>query len=76
MSALFDELAKKAQTLTVQERTQLVQELLESLERDAEPEVQASWEAELASRIAKLEQGEGHLHPAEEVFVAARRIAR
>jgi putative addiction module component (TIGR02574 family) len=76
MSALLDELSKKARSLTLEERAQLAQELLESVERDADPEVQAAWEAEIASRIAKYERGEATLIPAEEVFAAARRLTQ
>lgn len=76
MSTLFDELSKKAQTLTVEERAQLAQELLESVERDADPDVQAAWESEIAKRIAKYERGEAKLIPAEEVFAAARRLTQ
>lgn len=76
MSTLLDELSKKAQTLTVEERAQLAQELLESVERDADPDVQAAWEAEIANRIAKYERGEAKLIPAEEVFAAARRLTQ
>ena len=74
MSAMLDELSKKAQTLSVEERAQLAQELLESVERDSDPEVQAAWEAEIESRIAKYERGEARLVPAEDVFAAARRL--
>jgi putative addiction module component (TIGR02574 family) len=76
MSALLDELSKKARSLNVEERAQLAQELMESVERDADPDVQAAWEAEIASRIAKYEQGEATLIPAEEVFAAARRLTQ
>ncbi len=76
MSALLAELSKKAQTLNVEERAQLAQELLESVERDSDPEVQEAWEAEIASRIAKYERGEATLIPAEEVFAAARRLTK
>ena len=74
MSALFEELSKKSKSLTLEERAQLAQELLESVERDADPEVQAAWDAEIAGRIAKYERGESRLIPAEEVFAAARRL--
>jgi putative addiction module component (TIGR02574 family) len=73
MSSLLDELSKKAQALTVEEWAQLAQQLLESVERDSDPEVQAAWESEIASRIAKYERGEATLIPAEDVFAAARR---
>jgi putative addiction module component (TIGR02574 family) len=76
MSTLFDELSKKALTLAVEERAQLAQQLFESVERDSDPEVQAAWEAEIASRITKYERGEATLIPAEEVFAAARRLTK
>lgn len=76
MSALLDELSKRAQTLTVEERALLAQELLESVERDSDPEVQAAWEAEIASRIAMYERGEAKLIAAEDVFAAARRLTK
>ena len=76
MTTLFDELSKKAQTLAVEERAQLAQQLLESVERDSDPEVQAAWESEIASRIVKYERGEATLIPAEDVFAAARRLTK
>lgn len=76
MSILLDELSKKARTLPVEERAQLAQQLLESVERDSDPEVEAASEAEVASRIAQYERGEARLIPAEEVFAAAKRLTR
>lgn len=76
MSTLLDELSEKAKSLTLEERAQLAQELLETVERDADPDVQAAWDAEIASRIAKYERGEAKLIPAEEVFAAARRLTQ
>jgi putative addiction module component (TIGR02574 family) len=76
MSALLDELSKKAKELALEERAQLAQELLESVELEVDPEVQAAWEGEIASRIAKYERGEAKLIPASEVFEAARRLTQ
>ncbi len=76
MSTLLDELSKKAQALTLEERAQLARQLMESIEREPDPGVQAAWEAEIADRIARYERGEARLIPAEEVFAAARRPAR
>ena len=76
MSALLDELSKRAKQLAEDERAQLAQELLESVEQEADPEVQAVWEAEIASRIAKYERGEANLIPAADVFEAARRLTQ
>ena len=67
---------ERAQALTLEERAQLAQQLMESVERESDPEVQAAWEAEIADRIARYERGEAKLIPAEEVFAAARRLAR
>ena len=60
----------------MEERAQLAQQLLESVERDSDPEVQAAWESEIASRIAMYERGEATLIPAEDVFAAARRLTK
>lgn len=74
MTTSLDELSRMTQSLAIEDRAQLAQELLESLERDADPDVQAAWDAELADRIARYERGEAKLIPAEEVFAAARRL--
>ncbi len=76
MSALLDELPKESKALALDERAQLAQELLESVEREVDPEVQAAWESEIASRISKYERGEAKLIPAADVFEAARRLTR
>ncbi len=67
---------RKLRPFTPEERAQFAQELLESVERDSDPEVQAAWEAEIESRIAKYERGEAKLVPAEDVFAAARRLTK
>lgn len=76
MSSLLDELSKQAQSLALQERAQLAQALMESVERESDPDVRQAWESEIASRIAKYERGEAKLIPAEEVFAAARRLTQ
>ena len=76
MSALFDELSKRSRELAIEERAQLAQVLLESVDQEAEPQVQAAWETEIASRLAKYERGEARLIPATEVFEAARRLTQ
>ena len=73
MTHLLDELSKKAEALGLEERAQLAQILLESVEKETDPEVKAAWESEVASRIAKYERGEAKLIPASDVFEAARR---
>jgi putative addiction module component (TIGR02574 family) len=76
MSSLLDELAKQARSLALEERAQLAQQLMESVEQESDLEVQAAWESEVASRIAKYERGEAKLIAAEDVFAAARRLTR
>ncbi len=76
MSALLAELAKQAQTLAPEERAQLAQELLESVDREADPDVQAAWEAEIAKRIATYEGGTATLVSADDVFEEARRLTQ
>ena len=76
MSALLDELSKKANELALEERAQLAQQLMESVDQESDPEVEAAWETEIASRIARYERGEAKLIPASEVFEAARRLTQ
>ena len=76
MTHLLDELSQKAQALALEERAELAQILLESVEKETDPEVQAAWDVEIASRIARFERGEAKLIPASEVFEAARRLTQ
>lgn len=76
MSALLDELSKRAKELALEERAQLAQELMESVNEESDTEVAAAWETEIASRIARYERGEAKLIPASEVFEAARRLTQ
>jgi putative addiction module component (TIGR02574 family) len=76
MSALLDELSKKAKELALEERAQLAQELMESVDQESNPEVEAAWETEIESRIARYERGEAKLISSSEVFEAARRLTQ
>ena len=76
MSVLLDELSKKAKELALEERAQLAQQLMESVDQESDPEVEAAWETEIASRIARYERCEAKLVPASEVFEAARRLTQ
>jgi putative addiction module component (TIGR02574 family) len=76
MSALLDELSERARQLPAEERAQLVQALLESIDQDGDPDVLAAWDQEILSRIASYESGQAKLIPAEDVFAAARRLTQ
>lgn len=76
MSSLLEELLQTARTLTADERRQLAHELLESVEREVAPDIQAAWDAEIAKRVACYERGDATLIAAEDVFAAARYLTR
>lgn len=76
MSDLFSELFQRAQHLSPEERAQLAQELVESLQQEIPPEVDAAWDEELRGRAASYERGDAKLIPAEDVFAEARRLTQ
>ena len=53
--------------LDVEARAELAAELLASLDRPADPDAQAAWEAEIARRVAAIEAGTVKLEPWEDV---------
>lgn len=63
------ELLKKALALSSEERAQLVDSLLESLEdtNDDPAAVEAAWNDEIARRIADLDSGKAETVPWDEV---------
>ena len=69
MTQEASELLKKALTVSTEERAQLVDSLLESLEERHEDSaaVEAAWNDEIARRIAELESGKAKTIPWEEV---------
>ena len=76
MSSLLAELSERARQLPPQERAQLAEGLLESLQEWSSPEVDAAWDAEILKRIGEYERGEAMLLPADEVFAEARRLTQ
>jgi putative addiction module component (TIGR02574 family) len=75
MPDLVAELAEQARTLPAEERSRLVDLLLESLHEPPLAEVEAAWEKEIERRLAAYERGEVQTYAAEDVFAEARRIA-
>ena len=75
MPDLVAELAEQARTLAPEDRSRLVDLLLESLHESPPAEVEAAWAKEIERRIAAYERGEVQTFAAEEVFAEARRIA-
>ena len=76
MSSLLIELSERARHLPPEERVQLAQGLLESLQEWSSPEVEAAWDTEILKRISEYERGEAALSPAADVFAQARRLTQ
>jgi len=76
MSALLAELEQKACTLLPEERAQLAEILLESLQGSSLSEIEAEWEQEIEKRIASFDRGELITYLAEDVFAEARRMTQ
>jgi putative addiction module component (TIGR02574 family) len=76
MSELLLELSARAKALSPEERAELAEILLESLEASVPPELGAQWEREIGKRVAAYERGESTTYAAEDVFADARRLAR
>jgi putative addiction module component (TIGR02574 family) len=70
------ELAQRGKALLPEDRSRLVDILLESLHEPAIAEVEAAWELEIERRLAEYDRGESMIIDADEVFTKARSIAR
>jgi len=75
MQDQFSELAQRGKALLPEERSRLVDILLESLHEPAIAEVEAAWALEIERRLADYDRGEAKSIDAEEVFAKARSIA-
>ena len=76
MSTLVDELSARAKALSAEDRARLAEELLESLQGEADADAEAAWDREIERRVAEIESGVARLIPAEEVHADARRLIR
>ena len=76
MPDLVTELAERGKALQPQDRSRLVDLLLESLHEPSTVEVESAWEAEIERRLAEYDRGEVQAIDAQEVFAKARSIAR
>lgn len=69
------ELAARGRSLAPDDRSRLVELLLESLHEPPLSEIEAAWEKEIVRRVTAYERGEVETFAAEDVFAEARRIA-
>jgi len=75
MPDVVAELADRGRALIPEERSRLVELLLESLHEPPLSEIEAAWDKEIDRRVAAYERGEVETFSAEDVFAEARRIA-
>jgi putative addiction module component (TIGR02574 family) len=76
MSNALKELEKQAKSLTADERAQLAEYLLESIQDPPLADIEAAWDREIEKRAAAYDRGELQTISAEDVFAEARRLAR
>ena len=75
MSDIVAELAERSRSLAIEDRSRLVELLLETLHEPPLSEIEAAWDIEIEKRVAAYDRGEVQTFAAEDVFAEARRIA-
>ena len=75
MSDIVAELAERSRSLAIEDRSRLVELLLETLHEPPLSEIEAAWDIEIEKRVAAYDRGEIQTFAAEDVFAEARRIA-
>jgi putative addiction module component (TIGR02574 family) len=75
MADMVKELAERGRELAPEDRSRLVDMLLESLHEPPLAEIEAAWSEEIERRVAAFDRGEVKTYAAEDVFAEARRIA-
>lgn len=69
MVSTLESLEKEALLLPDDQKVTLAHRILASAEPQADPSIEALWEAEIVRRIEKLDRGETSTHSASEVFM-------
>ena len=72
---LVEELSRKALSLPPEERVQLAEKLLATVQ-EVDTGAEAAWDEEIKRRIAEIENGTAKLIPAEDVFAEVRRLIK
>ena len=76
MTSSLKNVTQLARALTVEERAQLAETLLESLQTPPLSDIEALWDREIEARVAAYDRGEMPSYAAEDVFAEARRLSR
>lgn len=74
MTSLVEELSQRARALSPEDRARLADELLASLDGQADHGTEAAWEKEIGRRVEEIKSGKAKLIPADEVFAETARI--
>jgi putative addiction module component (TIGR02574 family) len=73
MSSQFDDLTKRIQALSPQEKAALVRMLIDDLDPGQDPEIEKLWIEEAERRYAQYLRGEVEAIPGDEVMAEARK---
>ena len=76
MTTTVDEITLKARLLPPEDRARIAEDLLASLQEDADPAVEAAWDTEIRHRLDEVDAGTAKLIPAAEVFAEIRRMLK
>lgn len=76
MTASLKDVEQLARALTAEDRAQLAEALLESLQVPPLSDIEALWNREIEARVAAYDRGETQTYAAEDVFAEARRLSR
>nr|MDO8118722.1 addiction module protein [Candidatus Sigynarchaeota archaeon] len=72
MASKMKDIEKQALELPVEERAQLIERLIRSLDEEEDPNAEKAWIAEARRRHEELQRGEVSGKPAEQVLKEAR----
>jgi putative addiction module component (TIGR02574 family) len=72
MSGVADRVFEEALSLPSDERMNLVEKLLTSLNLPIQPEIDRLWAEEAERRVSQIERGDVELIPGDEVFAKIR----
>jgi putative addiction module component (TIGR02574 family) len=76
MASSLKDVEKMARALAAEERAQLAESLLESLQASPLSDIETLWDREIEARVAAYDRGETQTYAAEDVFAEARRLSR
>ena len=76
MSSMAKRIITEGMNLSSSERAQIAEELISSLDKQPDEEVEKAWQAEINRRIDEVESGKVQCIPWEEVLEKLRANAR